>query len=118
MPYIRFATVALTACCAVSLACPAARAQPQSPDAPATRANTPRDAALADRVSEQLKSDPHHLYRHVTVAVTNGVVRLGGLVYSTDAMARAKEIASKTPGVSRVEDQMQLEREPANFPGN
>lgn len=120
MPHLmRFATVALLAGGALGLASPAVRAEPpSSADAPATRANSPQDAAVADRVSAALQNDPHHFYRHVTVSVTNGVVRLGGLTYSNDAIERAKEIARKTPGVTGVEDTMQLERQGSNPPGN
>ena len=115
---IRFGSAALALCCALALVSPAARAQPQPADAPATRAASPEDAAIADQVSAALQSEPHHFYRHVTVSVTNGVVRLGGLVYSNDAVARAKEIAHTTPGVSGVEDTIQLEREGPNAPGH
>jgi hypothetical protein len=112
MPHLtRFGIATLAVCCAFGLATPVARAQPQSPDAPATRANSAQDSAIADRVSTALQADPHHFYRHVTVSVTNGVVRLGGLTYSNDAIERAKEIARQTPGVTGVEDTMQLERE-------
>jgi hyperosmotically inducible protein len=117
---IRFGTAALAACCAFALASPAAHAQPPSPNvstnAPTTRARTPQDAAIADRVSAALNAEPNHLYRHVTVSVTNGVVRLGGLAYSNDAIQRAKEVARNTPGVSSVEDQIQLERQGSNPP--
>ena len=114
----RLGTAALAACCALALVSPVARAQPQPADAPATRANSPDDAAIADRVSAALQSEPHQFYRHVTVNVTNGVVRLGGLAYSNDAIARAKEIARNTPGVSGVEDTVQLERQGPNAPGH
>jgi len=115
---IRLWTAALTICCGLGLAAPLAQAQPTSADTPATRANSPQDAAIADRVSTALQADPHHFYRHVTVTVTNGVVRLSGLTYSNDAIERAKEIARKTPGVTGVEDSMQLEREGPNTPGH
>jgi osmotically-inducible protein OsmY len=119
MPYlIRTGAAAVAASCVLALGAPAVRAQAQTPDAPATRANSPADAALADRVSAALEAEPHHLYRHVTVTVTNGVVRLGGLAYSNDAVEHAKEIASNTPGVSRVENQIQLERQGPNAPGH
>ena len=119
MPHlIRFETAAMLVCCALGLASPAARAQAHSADAPATRASSPQDAAVADRVSAALKNDPHHFYRHVTVSVTNGVVRLGGLTYSNDAIERAKDIARNTPGVTSIEDTMQLERQGPNTPGH
>lgn len=119
MSYLmRFGTAALLACCTLGLALPTARAQPQPADAPATRADSPQDSAIADRVSTALQADPHHFYRHVTVSVKNGVVRLGGLTYSNDAIERAKDIARNTPGVTSVEDTMQLERQGPNTPGH
>ena len=69
-------------------------------------------------MSAALQAEPHHFYRHVTVNVSDGVVRLGGLVYSNAAISRAEEIARNTPGVSRVDNQMQLEREGPNTPGH
>lgn len=119
MPYLtRLGAAALTICCVLGLASPVARAQSasDSANAPATRANSPQDAAIADRVSEALKAEPHHFYRHVTVTVTNGVVQLGGLADSNDAINRAKEIAGRIPGVSRVEEKIQLKREGPNAP--
>jgi osmotically-inducible protein OsmY len=117
---IRSGIAALIACSALGLAGGLAQAQtqPERADAPATEAKSPNDAAIADRVSEALKADPHNFYRHATVSVTNGVVRLGGMVYSTDAMQKAEKIARQTPGVSSVENKMQLEREGPNTPGH
>ena len=92
---------------------------PESSYAPATRANSPQDAAIADRVSGALKADPHHMYRHVTVNVKDGVVTLGGLAESSDALEQAKKIASGTPGVARVQERIQLERrQEGNSPGH
>jgi osmotically-inducible protein OsmY len=119
MPHLNhFGIATLAVCCALGLAPLGARAQPQSADAPATRAESSQDAAIADRVSTALQADPHHFYRHLTVSVTKGVVRLGGLTYSNDAIERAKEIARNTPGVTSVEDTMQLERQGPNTPGH
>ena len=109
---------AFAACSVLAVASPAVFAQSTSPDAPATRANSPEDAAIADRVSAALNAEPHDFYRHVTVSVTKGVVRLGGLAYSNDAIARAEKIARNTAGVSRVENQVQLEREGQDAPGH
>jgi len=115
---LNFFGAAVVACSVLALAPPAALAQSPSPDAPATLANSPQDAAIADRVSAALNAEPHHFYRHVTVSVTNGVVRLGGLADSSDAIASAEKIARNTAGVSRVENQVQLDRQGANAPGH
>jgi osmotically-inducible protein OsmY len=119
MPHLtRFGAAAFAACCVLGLASLAADAQTQSANAPATRARSPEDAAVADRVSQRLNADPNHLYRHVTVSVNDGVVTLGGLAGSSGAIESAKKIAGGTPGVSRVQERIQLEREGPNTPGH
>jgi osmotically-inducible protein OsmY len=68
------------------------------------------DRHLAHDIDARLKADPHHLYRHVNVSVHDGVARLGGFVYTNDALDQARKIAGDTPGVTRVDDQMKVER--------
>jgi osmotically-inducible protein OsmY len=68
------------------------------------------DAATADRVYSALNADEVYYYRHVNVGVDNGVVQLSGYVWSTPAMYRAKQLAGQVPGVTRVVNQMELER--------
>jgi osmotically-inducible protein OsmY len=68
------------------------------------------DAALADRINSALEADETYYYRHVNVGVDNGVVQLSGYVWSTSAMYRAKRLAGRVPGVIRVVNQMELER--------
>jgi osmotically-inducible protein OsmY len=75
---------------------------------------TPGDTRTAEEIDKRLQADPYHLFRHVNVSVQNGVARLGGFVYSSDALAKAKQIASETPGVTRVDNQMKLQRNGAN----
>ena len=71
---------------------------------------SPTDARTAQDIDKRLKADPHHFFRHVNVTVENGVARLGGFVDSEDALAKAKQIAGDTPGVTRVDNQMKLQR--------
>ncbi len=71
---------------------------------------TPSESRTAHDIDKRLKADPHHLFRHVNVTVHDGVARLGGFVYSDDALAKAKQIASETPGVTRVDNEMRLKR--------
>src|ERR1700746_1936608 len=70
--------------------------QPGQEVAPAT------DEALTKAVYSALQADPHHLFRHLTVSVDNGVATLGGFVHSSSSIYRARTIASKVPGVHRV----------------
>ena len=75
---------------------------------------TPSDSRTAEDIDRRLKSDPYHLFRHVNVTVQDGVARLGGFVYSSDALEKAKQIARETPGVRRVDNEMNLQRNGVN----
>jgi osmotically-inducible protein OsmY len=90
-------SAALTAACAT--------ASPKSPE------QERADAATTERVEAALAANPIYYFRDVEVSVDNGVVRLSGYVWSTDALYRAKEIVSRVAGVTQVYNQMQLERE-------
>jgi osmotically-inducible protein OsmY len=73
-------------------------------------AESTTDRHLAHDIDARLKADPHHFFRHVNVSVHDGVARLGGFVYTNDALDQARKIAGDTPGITRVDDQMKLER--------
>ena len=60
------------------------------------------DEALTKAIYSALNADPHHFFRHVTVRVDNGVATLSGFVNSSSAIYRARTIAGKVPGVTRV----------------
>lgn len=69
------------------------------------------DEILANAVYSQLNADPIYYFRHVDVRVDNGVADLSGFVWSTDAIYRARKIASQTPGITRVvTSHLELER--------
>ncbi len=68
------------------------------------------DRNLAAQVSGALNSDPHIYARHIDVRAENGVVHLGGYVWSDRDLYEAKEIAANVPGVTSVVDDLQLER--------
>ena len=70
------------------------------------------DKELAQRVYAKLNSDQVDYYKHVTVFADNGVITLGGSVGTTEALNKAKGIASGISGVTKVVDQMALERAP------
>jgi osmotically-inducible protein OsmY len=65
----------------------------------------------AEQIYDALNADPTYFFRHVDVQVQQGVVTLGGYVWSTPALYRAEKIAAGVPGVTRVVDQMELERD-------
>lgn len=66
---------------------------------------------LTERVYAALNADPNYFYRHVNVRANAGVVTLSGYVWSQPAITRAREIAGKTPGVTRVvTGELELER--------
>ncbi len=68
------------------------------------------DQALAARIYSALNADETHFYRHVNVDVDRGVVQLSGYVWDTDDIHWAKQLAGQVPGVVRVVNQMELER--------
>ena len=69
------------------------------------------DQILANTVYAELNADPVYYFRHVDVAVDNGVAHLSGYVWSADAIYRARRIASNVPGITGVMTaQLQLER--------
>jgi hypothetical protein len=68
------------------------------------------DAVTADRVYLALNSDPVYFFRHVDVSVDDGVARLSGVVWTTEALFAAQRIARDVPGVTRVVNRMELER--------
>jgi osmotically-inducible protein OsmY len=73
------------------------------------------DEFVANAVYAALSADPTYYYRHVDVGVVNGVASLSGFVWTTDAIYRARQIASQTPGVTRVvTTQLELERNGRN----
>ena len=70
---------------------------------PQQAAPSTSDEGLTKAVSSALDADPNYYYRHVNVRVDTGVAKLSGYVDSSAAIYRARSIASKVPGVTRVE---------------
>ncbi len=75
------------------------------------------DRETAHRVSQALKDDPNHFYRHVTVHVKDGVVTLGGKVGSADAMNSAKKLVQNVQGVTEVKSEMTMSHGEAQTSG-
>jgi osmotically-inducible protein OsmY len=69
------------------------------------------DEAAAQQIYEALNADPTYYFRHVDVRVDDGVAELTGYIWDTEALYKAKEIAAGVPGVKRVVNDMELERE-------
>jgi osmotically-inducible protein OsmY len=97
----------------LTVSCATTPAPVQRPAEQATR-DQKRDAQdiVADYITAQLNADPWYFYRHVNVSVDDdGVATLSGYVWDTQAIYRARRIASEVPGVTRVvTSQLQLER--------
>ena len=93
--------LAVSAAAAV-VAC--ASAPPKSPE------QEQADAATADRVYAAFQANPIYYLRDVDVSVDNGVAKLSGYVWTTDALYAAEDIARRVPGVTGVRDTLELER--------
>jgi osmotically-inducible protein OsmY len=76
------------------------------------------DAATTDRIYAALNGNPVYFFEHVNVSVDDGVARLTGIVWTTDALYEAQLIASRVPGVIRVRDQIELDRAAARGGGD
>jgi BON domain len=68
------------------------------------------DKETVDRVQVALNGDKILYARHITIHADNGVVSLGGYVWSEPDLLEAERIAATVPGVTRVVDEMELER--------
>ena len=105
-------TLVVIAAVTVTVSC--ATAPPKLPPQPAFE-SARYDEFVANAVYSALIADPTYYYRHVDVGVVNGVASLSGYVWTTDAIYRARRIASQTPGVTRVvTTQLELERNGRN----
>jgi len=69
------------------------------------------DAATTERVLAALEANPIYYFRDVEVAVDYGVARLSGYLWTTDALYAAQDVARRVPGVTGVQDAMELERQ-------
>jgi osmotically-inducible protein OsmY len=78
--------------------------------APIAVAGSQEDAAAESKIKSALTAEPNYYFKHVDVTVKDGVAHLRGSVGTADAMARAKQIARDAPGVTRVENDMKVER--------
>ena len=75
-----------------------------------TAAQRVADAEIAGRVEAALSADPNIYARHIDVEVDQGVVHLGGYVWSTEDFQIARRDAASVPGVRTVSTDMELMR--------
>src|SRR5579863_7137929 len=105
-PRVRPCTAAvLLVAAALAASCATSGGPPPPPQ-------TPAEQLLANQIYQALNADPIYFFRHVNVAVHNGVADLSGYVWTTDALYRARQIARGVPGVNGVvTSRLELERE-------
>jgi osmotically-inducible protein OsmY len=68
------------------------------------------DRETAGRVQAALDADKRLYARHIIVRADNGVVRLSGFVWDPPDLYEAKRVAELVPGVSRVVNDLELDR--------
>ena len=79
---------------------------------PSTPADTvPGDAALMDSIKVRLFNDPNLKVEPVVITASNGEVTLAGEVSSEETRRQIVELAQTAPGVTKVNDSMQLKPE-------
>ena len=75
---------------------------------PRSAAQQQADQATTQRVQAALNAQTNTNFSKVNVSTYDGVVRLGGLVWSTDDIYTAAHVAGAVPGVKRVTNDIQL----------
>jgi osmotically-inducible protein OsmY len=68
------------------------------------------DKATAAHVQAALESDENLYARHIIVRADNGVVRLSGYVWDPPDLEKARRIAARVDGVTRVVNDLELQR--------
>lgn len=74
------------------------------------------DNRITSQVKSQLNNEPVYKFADVDVRAFNGVVQLSGFVNTQDQKQRAGEVASSTPGVARVLNNIALKPESPLIP--
>jgi osmotically-inducible protein OsmY len=77
---------------------------------PKTDAQVQADKEMAERVEAALNADRSLFAKHITAHADNGVVRLTGYVWESNDFQEATYIASTVPGVTRVVNDLELNR--------
>jgi osmotically-inducible protein OsmY len=75
-----------------------------------TDAERQADRATVERVQDALNGDTLLYAKHITVRADLGVVRLSGYVWDPPDLNEAQSIAAGVPGVVRVVNDLELQR--------
>jgi osmotically-inducible protein OsmY len=75
---------------------------------PRSAAQQQADQATTQRVQAALNAQTNTNFSKVNVSTYDGVVRFGGLVWSTDDIYTAARVAGAVPGVKSVTNDIQL----------
>ena len=75
-----------------------------------TDAQRQSDRETAERVEAALNADKMLFAKHITAHADNGVVRLTGYVWEASDFEEARYIAAGVPGVTRVVNDLELNR--------
>ncbi|MGN6453908.1 MAG: BON domain-containing protein [Steroidobacteraceae bacterium] len=77
---------------------------------PKTDAQVHADQVMAERVEAALMADRSLFAKHISVQADSGVVHLSGYVWESTDFEEATYIASSVPGVVRVVNDLELNR--------
>ena len=77
---------------------------------PQSDAQVQADKVMAERVEAALNADRSLFAKHITAHANNGVVRLTGYVWEATDFEEATYIASNVPGVTKVVNDLELNR--------
>ncbi len=77
---------------------------------PKSEAQQEADKAIAERVEAALSADRSLFSKHISASADNGVVHLTGYVWEPGDFDEATFIASNVPGVTRVVNDLELNR--------
>jgi osmotically-inducible protein OsmY len=75
-----------------------------------TEAERQADSETVDRVQAALNADQVLYARHIIVRADNGVVQLGGYVWTEPELEEAKRVAGLVQGVTKVVDRIEIDR--------
>ena len=98
---VSYASVAVAVLCGVA-AC--------ASGPPKTTSQEEADKVMAERVEAALNADKALFAKHITAHADNGVVRLTGYVWEPTDFDEANYIASNVPGVTKVVNDLELNR--------
>ncbi len=77
---------------------------------PKSEAQREADKVMAERVEAALSADKSLFAKHISASADSGVVHLTGYVWEASDFEEASFIASGVPGVTRVVNDLELNR--------